>query len=81
MQTWHIRLVTREGRPVTRLRAPLRYLRPGCGSCRRWRRPLAGLQARCRLSRAVVAGVLAYAALAWLHPDASTGTTQSAAPG
>lgn len=70
MQTWRIRLVTREGRPVTRLRALCRYLLAWL-----WFAPalvaleLAGLQGALPAFGAIVAGALAYAALAWLHPD------------
>lgn len=70
MQTWHIRLVTRDGRPVSRLRALARYLLAWL-----WFVPalaalgLAGLQGSAPALAAIVAGVLAYAGLAWLHPD------------
>ena len=70
MQTWRIRLVTRDGRPVTRLRALCRYLLAWL-----WFAPalvaleLAGLQGALPAFGALVAGALAYGALAWLHPD------------
>jgi len=70
MQTWRIRLVTRDGRPVTRLRALCRYLLAWL-----WFAPalvalkLAGLQGALPAFGALIAGALAYGALAWLHPD------------
>ena len=70
MQTWHIRLVTRSGQPVTRLRALCRYLLAWL-----WFVPalvalkLAGLQGALPAFAAIGAGVLAYAALTRLHPD------------
>jgi uncharacterized RDD family membrane protein YckC len=70
MLTWHIRLVTREGRPVSRSRAFCRYLVawlwfvPALAGLR-----LAGLTAALPTFVALVAGMLAYAGLVWLHPD------------
>ena len=70
MQTWHIRLVTRDGRPVTWLRALCRYLLAWL-----WFLPalaalsLAGLTGSAPAFAAITVGVLAYAALARLHPD------------
>jgi len=70
MQTWHIRLVTRSGEPVSRLRALCRYLLAWL-----WFVPalvtlkLAGLQGALPAFVAVTAGVLAYAGLTRLHPD------------
>ncbi|MDO8419110.1 MAG: RDD family protein [Rubrivivax sp.] len=70
MQTWRIRLVTRDGRPLTRLRALCRYLLAWL-----WFVPalvalkLTGLHGALPALAAIGAGVLAYAALAWLHPD------------
>ena len=70
MQTWRIRLVTRGGLPVTRLRALCRYLLAWL-----WFVPsllalqATGLQGALPAFAAIGAGVLAYAALAWLHPD------------
>lgn len=70
MQTWHIRLVTRDGQPVTRLRALCRYLLSWT-----WFVPalatlgIAGVTGSAAAFVAITAGVLAYAALARLHPD------------
>jgi len=70
MQTWHIRLVTRDGQAVSRLRALCRYLLSWL-----WFVPalvaleLTGLQGALPAFATLVAGVLAYAALARLHPD------------
>ncbi len=70
MLTWHIRLVTVDGRPVGRLRAVLRYLLAWI-----WLLPalaavaLSGLKGPGLTFTAVLAGVLTYAALARLHPD------------
>ena len=81
MQTWHIRLVTREGQPVRPLRALCRYLLAWL-----WFLPtlaavwFSGLKGGWPTTGALVAGVLAYAALSWLHPqrqfwhDAACGT-------
>lgn len=70
MQTWHIRLVTVDGQPVRRVRATLRYL-----LCWLWFLPalgtlwLSGLKGSGPTFAALLTGVLAYAALAWLHPQ------------
>ena len=70
MQTWHIRLVTRGGQPVTRWRALCRYLLawlwfvPALAALK-----LAGLQGALPAFVAIAAGVLAYAGLTRLHPD------------
>jgi uncharacterized RDD family membrane protein YckC len=70
MQTWHIRLVTREGAPVSPLRALARYLLAWL-----WFLPAllalsaAGLKGPLPAFTAILAGVLAYAALVRLHPD------------
>jgi uncharacterized RDD family membrane protein YckC len=70
MQTWHIRLVTRDGEPVTPARATARYLLAWL-----WFGPalaglkMAGLQAWAPFAAATTAGVLAYALLARLHPE------------
>ena len=81
MQTWHIRLVTREGQPVRPVRALCRYLLAWL-----WFVPalavvwLNGLKGGWPIASALVAGVLAYAALSSLHPqrqfwhDAACGT-------
>lgn len=69
MQTWHIRVVTRDGRPLTQRRALLRFV----ASCA-WFAPAAALAAfngwaRWEALSAVAIGVIAYALLALLHPQ------------
>jgi len=70
MLTWHVRVVTRQGHPVRPLRAVARYLLAWL-----WFLPslaivqLAGLKGGWPVAGVVIAGVLAYAALARLHPD------------
>ena len=69
MQTWHIRVVTREGAPLTQQRALLRFV----ASCA-WFAPAAALAAFNGWTPwqglgAVAIGVLAYALLALLHPQ------------
>lgn len=70
MQTWQIKLVTRDGRPLTHARALARYLLAWL-----WFLPalaavgLAGLQGGAITFGLLAAGVAAYAALTWLHPD------------
>ncbi len=70
MQTWHIRLVTRAGQRVGSGRALCRY-------CLSWlwfvpallAVQLSGLKTGAASFSAMIAGVLAYAAVAWLRPD------------
>lgn len=70
MQTWHIRLLTTQGRPVGRLRALCRYLLSWL-----WFLPAlatvyaAGLKSTAAVFTALFAGVLVYAALSRLHPQ------------
>ncbi len=70
MQTWQIRLVDEDGEPVSLPRAIGRYLLSWM-----WFLPallglyLAGLKGSAPVFVALTAGVLAYAALAWLRPD------------
>lgn len=70
MLTWHIRVVTAAGAPVTPARAACRYLLAWL-----WFAPallalqMAGLRSGWAAAAALIAGVLAYAALAWLRPD------------
>ena len=70
MLTWHIRLVTAQGRPVTRVRALCRYVLAWL-----WFLPalatvhFAGLKSGWATFAALGAGVAAYAALTRLHPD------------
>jgi len=70
MRTWHMRLVTVAGQAVSPVRALCRYLLAWM-----WFLPaLAGLHLNHLTTAApafatIGAGVLAYAGLAWLHPD------------
>lgn len=70
MKTWHIRLLTQDGRPVGAMRAWLRYLLSWL-----WFMPallwawLAGLHNGAQLGAALLIGVVAYAALARLSPQ------------
>lgn len=70
MKAWHIRLVDRAGRPVGEFRAMGRYLLSWL-----WFVPallsvwLAGLEGGLAIGAALVAGVLGFAALAFLRPD------------
>lgn len=70
MKAWHVRLLAADGRPVSMPRAALRYTLSWL-----WFLPataavyFAGLRGKGEVSVALLAGVLAYAALAWLRPD------------
>ena len=70
MQTWHIRLLTVAGQPVSRARATWRYLLSWL-----WFMPalltlwLAGLKTAAPAFAVIITGVLAYTALTWLRPD------------
>jgi uncharacterized RDD family membrane protein YckC len=70
MQTWHIRLLTRNGQPVSRLRAVARYLAAWL-----WFMPallglwLAGLRSSGVAMGVIFGGMLAWAALSRLHPQ------------
>ena len=70
MKTWHIRLVDRHGRPVSQWRALARYF-----LCWLWFVPalatvwLADLRDLASIFGATAVGVIAYAMLAWLHPE------------
>jgi uncharacterized RDD family membrane protein YckC len=70
MKTWHIRLVAADGAPVGEWRAAARYLLSWL-----WFMPalviahFAGLQGLTALFGAMVAGVIAFAALSYLHPQ------------
>jgi uncharacterized RDD family membrane protein YckC len=69
MQTWHIRVVTAEGKPLSQARALLRFL----ASCA-WFAPAALLATLNGWTRwqglgAIFVGVVAYAALSLLHPQ------------
>ena len=71
MQTWRIKLVTRQGHAVPKLRATGRYLLAWL-----WFMPalfsvwLSGLKTSGpAVFATLLAGVLAYAALCWLHPQ------------
>ena len=70
MQTWHIRLVTVAGAPVTQARALARY----AACCIGWFVPASVASALMRLSpwtslAAVALGIAAYALLSRLEPD------------
>ncbi len=70
MQTWHIRLLTRQGQPLTKTRALCRYLLSWL-----WFLPAlatvyaAGLKGTGAVFAAVAAGVITYATLSRLHPQ------------
>jgi uncharacterized RDD family membrane protein YckC len=69
MQTWHIRVVTAEGRPLSQVRALVRFV----AACA-WFAPGAAIAALNHWTRwqglaAVAVGVIAYALLALLHPQ------------
>lgn len=71
MKAWHLRVLTRQGLPVSQGRALLRYLLSWL-----WFLPAlasvyaAGLQhSGAAVFAAMAVGVLAYAGLAWLRPD------------
>lgn len=70
MQTWHIRLLTKQGQPVTKARALCRYMLSWL-----WFLPAlatvyaAGLKSAAAVFAAVAVGVLTYAALSRLHPQ------------
>ncbi len=70
MQTWHMRLVTQGGQPLRPLRALCRYLLAWM-----WFLPalitlyFTGLKGAAPAFAALLAGVVGYAALVWLHPD------------
>ena len=70
MRAWHLRLVTRDGRPVPQGRALLRYLASWL-----WFAPalalawLAGLHSAVQIFGAMAAGVVGYALLALVQPE------------
>jgi len=70
MRAWHVRLLTRDGLPVSQTRAALRYLAswiwflPATGMA--W---LAGLHSAPQIFALMAVGVVAYALLARLHPE------------
>ncbi len=70
MKTWHIRLVGGDGQALAPAQAGLRYLLSWL-----WFMPalavvyFSGLTGTATIAVSVFAGVLAYAALAWLHPS------------
>ena len=70
MKAWHIRLLAADGTPVSQMRAGARYVLSWL-----WFLPAtaavygAGLHGRGEIVTAMVTGVLAYAALAWLRPS------------
>jgi uncharacterized RDD family membrane protein YckC len=70
MLTWRIRLVTSSGEPVSWMRGLARYLLSWL-----WFVPAlvalwaAGLKAAWPAAAVIAVGIIAYAALAWLHPS------------
>jgi uncharacterized RDD family membrane protein YckC len=70
MQAWHVRLVTASGTAVTPLRALARYLLAWL-----WFAPaliaahVAGLRSAAQIFTLMIVGVIAYALLAFLHPQ------------
>jgi len=70
MKAWHIRLVGADGAPVSQWRALVRYLLAWL-----WFLPalaavyFAGVHGLSAIFGTVVLGVLAFAALSWLHPQ------------
>jgi uncharacterized RDD family membrane protein YckC len=70
MRAWHVRLLTADGAPVTPMRALARYLLAWL-----WFAPallaahLSGLHSASAIFTLLIVGVLAYAALAFLHPQ------------
>ncbi len=70
MQAWHVRLVMANGAALTPMRALLRYL-----LCWLWFAPAliaayaAGLHSAAQIFALMIVGVVAYALLAFLHPQ------------
>ena len=70
MRAWHVRVIAHDGRPIGQGRALLRYL-----CCWLWFLPalatarLAGLNSAVQVFGLIGIGVLAYAALALVHPQ------------
>ncbi len=70
MQTWRIRLVTQEGSPLRPVRALCRYVLAWM-----WFLPalltlsFSGTKGAAPILASLLAGMLGYAALVWLHPD------------
>jgi uncharacterized RDD family membrane protein YckC len=70
MQAWHVRLVSADGAAVTPLRALARYLLAWL-----WFAPaliaasVAGLHSAAQIFTLMIVGVIAYALLAFLHPQ------------
>jgi len=70
MKAWHLRVVTRDGQPLSQVQAMLRYL-----ACWIWFVPalavawLAGLHSAAQIFGVMAAGIVAYALLALLHPQ------------
>lgn len=70
MKTWRVKVVARNGQPLGQGRALARYLASWL-----WFVPalsaieLSGLKSGVAMGGTVLAGVLAYAGLVWLHPE------------
>lgn len=70
MKAWHVRVVTREGQPLTQARAAVRYLLSWL-----WFMPalasvyLFGLHGLGAIFGSMAAGVIAYAVLSYFQPD------------
>lgn len=70
MKTWRVKVVARNGQPLGQWRALARYLASWL-----WFVPalsaieLSGLKSGVAMGGTVLAGVLAYAGLVWLHPE------------
>ena len=70
MKAWHLRVLRTDGRPLRQWQALQRYLLAWLWFVPAWGTAyLAGLQGGAALTSITLAGVLAYAGLAWLRPD------------
>ena len=70
MKAWHLRVLRTDGQPLRQWQALLRYLLTWLWFVPAWAAAhLAGLQGGAALTSVTLAGVLAYAGLAWLRPD------------
>ncbi len=70
MKAWHLRVLRNDGQPLSQWLALQRYLLAWLWFVPAWGTAyLAGLQGGAALTGVTLAGVLAYAGLAWLRPD------------